>query len=328
MTVMSASAILAPMVTLSRIHKERALKAHGIALPPFPVPPPAHADGVSMTHSDQVFLKAIDGWDMEIDRRYKAMCERMPRYSPSARVLAFVREARESGLRCALTNFNAQVPHRFTGLYRLDHRVMKSVHMIDKSNEAAPDLLRAVSLPDSFCQYVVRDGEFRTNDSVADARLNGHPGQGVVTSYHGVPVLDGRGDLYGSLCHFDLGHQPLGDDDFAHLTEVATALGAMLGDLVRPLDEVARKLQAAGIDVPPRPTMPARSLQRARGEPTAGDLQVDAEYQRKFDAWALRAEALDAQQISPERSHVAQVAAPILAHSFTLRWNEWTREPA
>lgn len=52
----------------------------------------------------------------------------------------------------------------------------------DKAGEIRPELLAEVSMADSFCQFVLRDGVFRTDDSASDARLKGHPYQGVVVN--------------------------------------------------------------------------------------------------------------------------------------------------
>jgi len=52
----------------------------------------------------------------------------------------------------------------------------------------------------NFCQFVVNDGGFRTDNSVADPLLLGHALRGIVISYHSLPVLDATsGHLGGTL---------------------------------------------------------------------------------------------------------------------------------
>ncbi|MES1161980.1 MAG: GAF domain-containing protein, partial [Rhizobacter sp.] len=68
--------------------------------------------------------------------------------------------------------------------------------------------------------FVIRDGHFKTSDSATDHRLDGHPYQGVMVSYHGVPILLG-GEIGGTLCHFDLAAHALTDDEFELLRQAA-----------------------------------------------------------------------------------------------------------
>ncbi len=117
------------------------------------------------------------------------------------------------GAEAALAFLNAGVPHRYSAVYRLDGRTLKNVLLCDKADEITPAYLAEVPFETSFCQFVIRDGHFQTTDSGTDARLVGHPYQGVMVAYHGVPILSG-GEIWGTLCHFDLESQPLSDQEF------------------------------------------------------------------------------------------------------------------
>lgn len=127
-----------------------------------------------------------------------------------------------------LSFLNARVKHRYTGVYRLEGSVLRSVHLFDKLGVVTPDFLAEIPLADSFCQFVIRDGSFRSTDTGADARLDGHKYQGVMGSYHGLPLLDNQGILYGTLCHFDTERYPISDDEFSLLQKVARLLPAYL----------------------------------------------------------------------------------------------------
>lgn len=140
----------------------------------------------------------------------------------------FVRVCESEGLAGGLRELNARVPHRYTGVYRFEGELMRNLELVDKSGEVRPEHLAVVPFRDSFCQYVLRDGEFRTCDSGRDRRLDGHVYQGVLLSYHGVPVLDDKGELYGSLCHFDSEDKELNDTEFAMMQRVARVLPAFL----------------------------------------------------------------------------------------------------
>lgn len=119
---------------------------------------------------------------------------------------------------------NARVPHRFTGVYRLEAGVFHNAYLHDKLGEVMPEFLKAVPLQDSFCQFVLRDGYFCTCNTGLDSRLDGHKYQGVLNTYYGVPLLNNAGELYGTLCHFDAQEFVLHDEEFAFLQRAALVL--------------------------------------------------------------------------------------------------------
>jgi GAF domain-containing protein len=87
-----------------------------------------------------------------------------------------------------------------------------------------PEFLKVVPFEHSFCQFVLRDGIFLTSDSAADRRLDGHPYQGVMVTYHGVPLLDNPGELFGTMCHFDVVSYELPDAELELLRLAAREL--------------------------------------------------------------------------------------------------------
>jgi len=131
---------------------------------------------------------------------------------------------RREGVNAGLGALNARVPHRYTAVYRLDGGKLKNLFLHDKDGQARPEYLAEVDLGVSFCQFVLRDGFFLTDNSSHDARLDGHPYQGLMVSYHGVPLLDNAGDLFGSLCHFDIEERGLSNDEFDFLQQAARVL--------------------------------------------------------------------------------------------------------
>ena len=135
---------------------------------------------------------------------------------------------RAEGPDAALAYLNEGVPHRFSAVYRFAGPLLRNVLFHDKAGEMRPEFLAAVPFDASFCQFVLRDGVFRTDDSAADARLKGHPYQGVVVSYHSVPLMNHSGEPWGTLSHFDLASQPLSDDEFELLKSAAKLLPSFL----------------------------------------------------------------------------------------------------
>ncbi|RZI94704.1 MAG: hypothetical protein EOP78_08300 [Variovorax sp.] len=122
---------------------------------------------------------------------------------------------RERGLEAALEVLNSRIPHRYTAVYWLpDPDRLVNVALVDKLREPAPLNLQTLPYNESFCQFAIRDGEFRTFNSARDARLDGHVYQGVLNSYHAVPLTSSSGEILGTLCHFDPVALDLADEDF------------------------------------------------------------------------------------------------------------------
>lgn len=145
----------------------------------------------------------------------------------------FAAHLSDGGAQAALDYLNQGVPHRYSAIYRFDGRLLRNVLLSDKLDEVRPDFLLAVPFEHSFCQFVLRDKAFRTEDSRADRRLDGHPYQGVVISYHSVPVTADNGTLWGTLSHFDMRSLPLPDAEFHLLERAARLLGSSLKQLER-----------------------------------------------------------------------------------------------
>lgn len=149
--------------------------------------------------------------------------------APDSELDALLDVARRSGVREVLARLNERVPHRYTAIYRLDGDMLQCVHLIDKTGAVQPGFLAEVSLQDSFCQFVFRDGIFLTENSAFDHRLDGHPYQGIVVSYHAIPLVVNGGTLFGTLCHLDTVPRDLPEPELDLLQRVATALPAFLG---------------------------------------------------------------------------------------------------
>ena len=133
-----------------------------------------------------------------------------------------------SGPAAALEFLNSGVAHRYTAIYRFEGELLRNVLLHDKQDEVRPQFLLAVPFRHSFCQFVLRDQAFRTEDSRRDKRLDGHPYQGVVISYHSVPLTNEAGALWGTMSHFDMVAHPLSDAEFQLLEQAGRILGGHL----------------------------------------------------------------------------------------------------
>lgn len=128
------------------------------------------------------------------------------------------------GALASMQYLNSCVTHRFTAAYCFDGNQLRNVLLHDKAGEISPDFLLTVPLKESFCQFALREGIFRTDDSANDTRLDGHKYQGVMSSYTGVALLGNTGELWGTLCHFDMEQHSVADDEFDLLLHAARRL--------------------------------------------------------------------------------------------------------
>ncbi|QHJ00814.1 hypothetical protein GT347_24200 [Xylophilus rhododendri] len=131
-----------------------------------------------------------------------------------ARLYAIQAALAQGSLADALSLLNKGVVHRFTAAYHLQDGVLYNRGLVDKLGKPMPELMRAVPVEHSFCQFVMRDNFFQTTDSTRDPRLQGHRLQGVIHSYTAAPITDSSGHfVIGSICHFDFVRQVLSLDE-------------------------------------------------------------------------------------------------------------------
>jgi GAF domain-containing protein len=127
-------------------------------------------------------------------------------------------------VRGALRYLNGLTAFRFTALYRFDNDQLSSRCFVDRMN---PDVATTEDIPieASYCIYVRQNhGPFLLADSLRDERVRGHRKQPTVRSYCGVPLIDARGWMFGSVCHFDFEPHPFQETDVLLLEEVAQLL--------------------------------------------------------------------------------------------------------
>jgi GAF domain-containing protein len=128
------------------------------------------------------------------------------------------------GLRGAVAFLNALTSARFTSLYRFSGGALQNITFYDRQNPEV-DGCEEIPVEASYCVYI-RDysASFSMPDSNADERVRNHPKRQTVQSYCGVPLLDGRDQLIGSICHFDLEPGRTTDQDVELLEYMARLL--------------------------------------------------------------------------------------------------------
>lgn len=131
---------------------------------------------------------------------------------------------RQGGVQASLQLLNSRVAHRYTAIYQIKGDSLHNLFLHDRLGELRPEFLAVVPFADSFCQFVLRDGVFLTDNSAHDIRLDGHKYQGVMVSYHAIPLTGNNGELFGTMCHFDVVERQLPTDEFENFKRAARVI--------------------------------------------------------------------------------------------------------
>lgn len=199
---------------------EQVLRGAGVAVRPYPTENAAVAKEDAVVAS-RLLVAAGTAWEREIERLYAIHMQKSMGVLHADYVGVLSGLCATHGLDVAVRELNHDVGYRYTALYKRIDLSMVNVCLADKNGEPRPDFLASVPLTSSFCQYVLRDGSFLTKDSARDGRLDGHPYQGTMAAYCGVPVFDEEGVAVGTLCHFDVVERQIADPDLERLRAAA-----------------------------------------------------------------------------------------------------------
>ncbi len=116
---------------------------------------------------------------------------------------AFEAILRADGLFLAMRWLNDRVPYRYSAVFRFDGDVLHNLCLIDKDN---PKITTCPDQPitESYCLYIRRSSEvFSVEESLVDGRVEDHPKRRNFQCYYGIPLYGAKGQLLGTVCHFD-----------------------------------------------------------------------------------------------------------------------------
>lgn len=92
---------------------------------------------------------------------------------------------------------------RFTGVYRFDGAILRNVCLFDREAPHQSDGAHA-PLNQTYCGITGAGGDcLEIENGRVDPRFPWMQGNPVI-AYCGVPVFESRGDVIGTLCHFDV----------------------------------------------------------------------------------------------------------------------------
>lgn len=109
----------------------------------------------------------------------------------------------EGHLRGALELLNIESGYRFTAIYRLGATHAENFMLVDRDNEASTPFTADIPLDDTYCHRVESRAALVIEDASSDPRLTTHPCREIVRAYCSVPLLEGDGTIFGTLCQFD-----------------------------------------------------------------------------------------------------------------------------
>jgi hypothetical protein len=125
-----------------------------------------------------------------------------------------------------MRSLNDRVPYRFTAIFAFDGDTLRNICLVDKEN-ANTTHCGDQPVTDSYCIYIHRSGEhFGVEDSMVDARVEGHPRRRAYHCYYGIPLFGLDGKLRGTVCHFDVAPVHVTDDVVTALDDLAPCIAA------------------------------------------------------------------------------------------------------
>ncbi len=128
------------------------------------------------------------------------------------------------GISSAVFMASAATAHRYTGVYRFDDDLLTNLCTWDRE-EGCMTSGGCVLVHQSFCMHILQSGKaFTVVDSLSDSRLAGHPKRTEFRSYCGAPLLNRRGEVAGTFCHYDPEPNKLGEADFEQVHIAAAVL--------------------------------------------------------------------------------------------------------
>ncbi len=148
--------------------------------------------------------------------------------APSPVGAAFSLLVGEGRIADALVYLNSQTPFRFTGVYRVSGLCISNLYLYDRQTGFGSD--QSVGpVAATFCLWVQETlSVVQMTDSMSDPRAVGHAKREAVRSYCGGPIRSDRGELLGTICHFD--YEPHIDtlDVFPILAEIGPSLAPII----------------------------------------------------------------------------------------------------
>lgn len=138
------------------------------------------------------------------------------------------------GLRGALRFISERTQHRFLGVYCFDEPMLRTRGFYDREDPSAspPDDIPIMS---SYCVFVREGGAtFMVDDAAADERVADHPKRRQLLSYCGVPLLDADGQMFGTVCLYDVVARSFQPGDIELLEQLGPLLATLPGVGVAP----------------------------------------------------------------------------------------------
>lgn len=131
-----------------------------------------------------------------------------------------------SDVRGIVRLINATAPFRFTSILRFEPgERLTSVWTYDRENPELNSFPDDATVSSSYCARIRESGQpFVMPDAALEPTVADHPARHSVLSYCGVPLHRQSGEVYGTLCSYDVLPRFFQDSVLSRLEHVASAL--------------------------------------------------------------------------------------------------------
>jgi GAF domain-containing protein len=144
-----------------------------------------------------------------------------------------IKQALQSaGLMYGLRFLHNTSPYRFTALYLVREYALRNLPFFDRENPSAATRPAELPITAAYCIFPYStETQCEIADAASDSRTTDHPMRERIASYIGSPLIDEKGNVFGTLCHFDVEPVVPTEEVRATLRDVAGFLGRNMPSL-------------------------------------------------------------------------------------------------
>jgi hypothetical protein len=144
-----------------------------------------------------------------------------------------IKQALQSaGMAYGLRFLHNTTPYRFTALFHVRDHVLRNLQFFDRENPSSARRPAELPITAAYCIFPYStETQCEIADAASDSRTTDHPMRERIASYIGSPLIDEKGSVFGTLCHFDVEPVVPTEEVRETLRDVAGFLGRNMASL-------------------------------------------------------------------------------------------------